>query len=264
LRPKAALGIGKIAPKQHPLTHKSVPIQRPSPNLLTKSAAGTIDAFGLAKDSLSSTSGNPAPQLTHLTRSNPLQASLQGQSASPPPSEMNVNTFSGRLRLLNIRTHELIDLKAFNENGQGDPDAFVVLKYMMRSKAHEKKISISPQLVRLLILISDTYEGKVVQMISGYREPDVGGTSPTSYHTKGMAIDIRIPGVPVRKLWEKVKALGAGGAGLYQRNRFVHIDVRARRYSWIAPDIEEEMAQPQAAVQIPDRVSREVVFTRSY
>jgi uncharacterized protein YcbK (DUF882 family) len=40
-----------------------------------------------------------------------------------------------------------------------------------------------------------------------------------------MAIDIRMKGVPETKLWQTAIELGMGGAGLYRRSEFVHLDV---------------------------------------
>lgn len=70
--------------------------------------------------------------------------------------------------------------------------------------------------------------GKPVTISSGYRCVPHNGTipnaDPNSYHTKGMAADIKIGGAdPTEMLAHAVKC-GATGVGLYH-NR-IHVDVR--------------------------------------
>jgi uncharacterized protein YcbK (DUF882 family) len=46
-----------------------------------------------------------------------------------------------------------------------------------------------------------------------------------------MAMDIRIPGVPLARLRDAALALGRGGVGFYPASDFVHVDVgRVRRW----------------------------------
>jgi hypothetical protein len=62
--------------------------------------------------------------------------------------------------------------------------------------------------VHVLQPVRDHY-GKGVKVNSGFRSPDVNarvGGSRTSDHTRGMAADIEIPGVPNHELAEWVKA----------------------------------------------------------
>ena len=51
-----------------------------------------------------------------------------------------------------------------------------------------------------------------------------------SLHQYGMAADLKMEGVPARRVWEYVKALGFGGTGYYH-GQTVHIDVGPAR-SW--------------------------------
>ena len=69
-------------------------------------------------------------------------------------------------------------------------------------------------------------------IISGYRSPKSnamlaaksGGVAKKSYHMKGMAIDIAMPGVSTDDLHKAALSLNAGGVGKYSRSGFVHID----------------------------------------
>ena len=77
------------------------------------------------------------------------------------------------------------------------------------------------------------------EVISGYRSPatnatlvsTTSGVSPTSLHVVGMAIDIRVPGRPLRAVRDTAMGLRAGGVGYYPDSDFVHVDV-GRVRSW--------------------------------
>ena len=75
--------------------------------------------------------------------------------------------------------------------------------------------------------------GRPVYITSGYRNREhnarVGG-SPNSYHLRGMAADIRVPGVNTRDLAAAAREAGFRGIGIY--NSFVHVDVRINRAEW--------------------------------
>jgi uncharacterized protein YcbK (DUF882 family) len=94
-----------------------------------------------------------------------------------------------------------------------------------------------PMDVRLFDLMYDLqrklgHEG-AVEIISGYRSPHTNmmlasqsdGVAKHSYHTKGMAIDIRMPGVSLPRLHNVALAMRRGGVGYYPDSQFVHMDV---------------------------------------
>lgn len=71
------------------------------------------------------------------------------------------------------------------------------------------------------------------EIISGYRSPGTnerlrttrgGGVARRSLHMDGKAIDVRLPGVPLRELRDAAVSLKRGGVGYYPRDQFVHID----------------------------------------
>ena len=83
--------------------------------------------------------------------------------------------------------------------------------------------------------------GKPVQLISAYRSPKTNaklaakssGVAKRSLNMQGKAFDIRIPDVSARDIYKAAIALKGGGAGLYARSNFVHVDTgRVRR--WVA------------------------------
>ena len=72
-----------------------------------------------------------------------------------------------------------------------------------------------------------------LEIISGYRSPKTNmmlaglsdGVAKHSYHTKGMAVDIRLSGTPLAKLHRTALTMRRGGVGYYPTSDFVHVDV---------------------------------------
>lgn len=75
---------------------------------------------------------------------------------------------------------------------------------------------------------------KPIIVQSGYRSPGTNanteGAAKNSLHTRGRALDIRMPGVPVSYLGRLASILGAGGVGFYVSKNFVHTDTGQIRY----------------------------------
>ena len=95
---------------------------------------------------------------------------------------------------------------------------------------------------RLLALLGELHDQldtrEPFEVISGYRSPATNamlvstssGVSPVSLHVVGMAVDIRVPGRPLRAARDAAKTLRGGGVGYYPDSDFVHVDVGRVRY----------------------------------
>jgi uncharacterized protein YcbK (DUF882 family) len=96
---------------------------------------------------------------------------------------------------------------------------------------------VHPMDVRLMDLLHDL-QGKLgnhgpIEIISGYRSPKTNmrlaqasdGVARRSYHTRGMAIDLRLPGTSLSKIHHTALAMQRGGVGYYPDSQFVHVDV---------------------------------------
>jgi len=97
--------------------------------------------------------------------------------------------------------------------------------------------------------------GVPVVVNAGYRcrqhNQEVGGV-PNSEHTRGLAADIRLPGLSLQRMYElalEVPQFSRGGIGAYDGD-FLHVDVRDHRARWARVDgkyvgIEQLLREPQ-------------------
>jgi uncharacterized protein YcbK (DUF882 family) len=91
-------------------------------------------------------------------------------------------------------------------------------------------IDIDPQLIRLVVKVSDTFGGRPIQVVSGYR---LESYAWQSRHKTGHAVDFAIPGVPNSAVRDFVKGFPKVGVGFYPNSHFVHLDVREQWTYWV-------------------------------
>ena len=125
--------------------------------------------------------------------------------------------------------------------GQYLNDALSKLNRFLRDHYTGDVGVMDPQLFDLLFKVRAELKcSQAFQVISGYRCPATndtlrntrgGGVAKRSLHMDGKAIDIRIPGVPLKEVRDAALSLKAGGVGFYPRDQFVHIDT-GRVRSW--------------------------------
>ena len=101
-------------------------------------------------------------------------------------------------------------------------------------------MKMDPKLVNLLHLLHDKVDGKKpFDVISGYRSPITNanlqktssGVAKKSFHMRGKAIDVALPGRDLSKLRSAALAMNAGGVGYYPASGFIHVDTGPVR-SW--------------------------------
>jgi len=138
---------------------------------------------------------------------------------------------SGHIEVHTLFSHEDIAVDIFNDDGSYDSDALEELNHALRCKRTDAEKPIDPRLYVLLSHVYDHFQ-KPLQVVSGYRNQ----RRETSFHFKGSASDIRIPGVNPKKIRDFAATLDTGGMGIGwdPRAQFVHIDVRPMpSYRWI-------------------------------
>ena len=132
-------------------------------------------------------------------------------------------------------THTGESLKAvYWEKGKYVPDALASLMKVLRDWRNGEEHMMDPRVFDLLHTVHTKVESsQPIQIISGYRSPETNKAmhekssqvASNSFHTKGMATDIRIPGVDLTHLHKAALSLKAGGVGFYPVSNFVHVDV---------------------------------------
>lgn len=141
---------------------------------------------------------------------------------------------SGNLWITSENLQEEVRVQLYDENGEFDDEALATLDHEFRCKRTREERAVDPRLYEMLSRIQDHFGGKRIHLVSGFRFQRNEG----SRHYHASAMDIRIPGVSIRKLREFASTLDAGGMGigLYPRSNFVHVDFRAPgqpSYRWV-------------------------------
>jgi uncharacterized protein YcbK (DUF882 family) len=152
-----------------------------------------------------------------------------------PALASTLKTVDARRRTLsfyNTHTRETIDIRFFDQ-GEYCPEALNQANYILRDHRSREVHPIDLRLLNTLYAVKLKIRPKTpFYIISGYRSPatnemlyrSTSGVSLTSYHTKGRAIDIRLPGYSSRRLRDVCIALKSGGVGYYGNSDFVHLD----------------------------------------
>jgi uncharacterized protein YcbK (DUF882 family) len=119
------------------------------------------------------------------------------------------------------------------EHGHYIPAKLTEIDYVLRDFRTGDGHRIDPELVDLVhrLRLAMAYDGPV-HVISGYRSPKTNAmlarrsrkVAKNSYHMKGMAIDLRLPGCPLEEVRAAALSLGGGGVGFYPGPQFVHLD----------------------------------------
>jgi LysM repeat protein len=86
---------------------------------------------------------------------------------------------------------------------------------------------IDTRLITLLARVSDTFGGRKLRVVSGYR-PGRG-----SRHGQARAVDFSIEGIPNWALRDYLLTLQRVGVGYYPNSVHVHLDVREESASWV-------------------------------
>jgi len=98
-----------------------------------------------------------------------------------------------------------------------------------------KRVMLHPKLLAKLMELRKIIE-RPVYITSGYRCPSynqkIGGVV-NSYHLIGLAVDIKVKDINLIELLEYAENIGFAGIGFYEKNNFLHLDVRpTKRARW--------------------------------
>ena len=145
----------------------------------------------------------------------------------------------GRVSLYNLQTDERLSVTYRTDSGTYDQGALNDLNHLLHCHHTNESTVMDVRLIEFVNLVQRRIGGRRdVYIVSGYRSPEYNeqlirmGTraARNSYHVLGQAVDIQMPGVPLRTLREVALRFGCGGVGYYPRGKFVHLDSGPFRY----------------------------------
>jgi len=151
-------------------------------------------------------------------------------------------SFAARdLSLDHTHTREQIEL-IFAKGRTYVPEALTDLNHFLRDHYSGDVGEMDPALYDIMHALRASLQARApCHIISGYRSPRTnerlrttrgGGVARRSLHMDGKAVDLRIPGVPLKELRDAALELGRGGVGYYPGSNFVHVDTgRVRAWS---------------------------------
>jgi len=124
-------------------------------------------------------------------------------------------------------------------NGRYQRDALRAVNHLLRDYRTGQLHTIDPALLDVIDGLRHRLgTGGPVEVVSGYRSPETNellreegaGVAKASYHLRGMAIDMRVPGRSLRNVKRAAMSMRRGGVGYYPHSNFVHVDVGPIRH----------------------------------
>jgi uncharacterized protein YcbK (DUF882 family) len=160
----------------------------------------------------------------------------------------------GTLALVSVHTGTKAKVSYRRPDGTYDPAALADIRRVMRSRDGGQG-EISLRLVELLGYIYAERRHQPLRIQSGYRSVDYNEAirakgakaAGGSLHTEGLAADVAFPPKELKPLWLEIRKLECCGAGYYQKNGFLHLDVgRPRFWQPATSKVEENLSAGNA------------------
>ncbi len=157
------------------------------------------------------------------------------------PSSLSAKEYEKSIRLYHRHTGEWIKA-TFWIDGEYVYEELENLDYFLRDYRTDEVHKIDIRLIEYIYDIQRLTERKEIHIVSAYRSPYTNnylrrhskGVAKNSFHLKGKAVDITVPGLPLPTLRHAALSLQRGGVGYYPYSNFVHIDTGMPRY-WRYP-----------------------------
>lgn len=142
------------------------------------------------------------------------------------------------LSFYHLHTGETLKATYWAE-GRHVAEALADINHLLRDFRTAETWPIDPRLLDLLHRVQENLgTDEPYHIISGYRSPATNTklanrstkVARRSLHLAGQAIDVRLPGQPLRQLHKAAVAQKSGGVGYYPKSNFIHMDVGRVRY----------------------------------
>ena len=132
---------------------------------------------------------------------------------------------SGNISIRAENLNEEVTVNIYKPDGTFDEAALAKLDDLWRCTKTGEVRAVRAELYEQLSRIYDHFEGKQVQLVSGFRFAERN----SSRHFHASAMDIRIKDVSIRDMYSYAESLDAGnmGIGIYPTSGFIHVDFRA-------------------------------------
>jgi uncharacterized protein YcbK (DUF882 family) len=160
----------------------------------------------------------------------------------------------GTLALVSAHSGAQATVTYRRADGTYDPEALAKIRRVLRSRDGAEG-DIALRFVELLGWVYAERGKQPLRIQSGYRSPTYNESIRSrgakaaggSLHTEGLAADVVFPAKELRPLWMKIRGLECCGAGYYQKNGFLHLDVgRPRFWEPATSKVEENLSAGNA------------------
>lgn len=150
-------------------------------------------------------------------------------------------TIGYSISIKNAHTGETFN-GVYRVGGYYVPRAFRQINRIMRDHYNNDMHPIDPRLIDVLAKLQKKCAcSEPLTVLSGYRSPETNAmlrrisanVARNSFHMKGQAADIRVPGSTTSEVHQVAMSLNSGGVGYYPRRSFVHVDTGDIRH-WTA------------------------------
>jgi len=137
------------------------------------------------------------------------------------------------ISLYNTHTGELLSKFVYWQDGNYIKEALDEISFLLRDHRSNEVREFDPGVIDQVFAISRRLKtSQPFEILSAYRTEQTNlalrkksrRVAKHSLHIEGRALDLRLPGVPIRQLRAAAAGLKSGGGGYYPRRGFVHID----------------------------------------
>ncbi len=139
------------------------------------------------------------------------------------------------MRLVNLHNLWTKEWLAVEVPARGDippPSPELVRTFLRCHFTDEATQALDQRPLRLALEAARHFKAARIDIISGYRSPKYNlmlrkkgrEVARDSQHTKGNAVDIRLPDISPRALSRWIRGKRLGGVGIYRTSGFVHVD----------------------------------------
>lgn len=161
-------------------------------------------------------------------------AFLFGFGLASPTVNAHPSPTAPKLTLRHVHRKETLSVRLLDAKHQIRREALAKLRDFLACHKTGANHPIHWRLASILLSISAHWPDKPILIHSGYRDPSVSEHAKRSNHTRGRAVDIRVPGVPNRRLFALlVRSFQQVGLGYYPNSAFVHLDIREHSAIWV-------------------------------